>query len=50
MDFQLVNLRLLSHSLNWAIVWVTLALASLAYTIVHNAMNESAVNSSVAPD
>ena len=50
MDFQLVNLRLLSHPLNWIFVWVILALAAMAWTHIHNAANESAVNSSLAPD
>ena len=35
---DLVNWRLLSHPLNWGFVWVVLALAVMAYTLLHNAV------------
>jgi len=50
MDFELLNLRLMSHPMNWAFVWVTLALAALAYTAIHNAVASNAAAGSIAPD
>jgi hypothetical protein len=32
---NIVNLRLLSHPANWLIVWATLALAGVAWTMLH---------------
>lgn len=34
---ELVNWRLLAHPLNWGLVWVTLALAVMAYTLIFHA-------------
>lgn len=36
--FQVVNVRLLSHPFNWVIVWITLALAAIAYGVIHDAV------------
>lgn len=32
---NIINLRLLSHPLNWIIVWTVLAFAGFAYTLIH---------------
>ena len=53
MDFELINWKLLSHPVNWGIVWTVLLLVMLAYTQVHNnliAQAKSAANQSVIPD
>ena len=44
---SVVNLRLLSHPINWVFVWVTLALACMAWTAVHNAWQ---AQTSISPD
>jgi hypothetical protein len=49
MDFSLVNTRLLSHPVNWGIVWVTLLLASYAWALIHHKIMAPAPDS-VAPD
>lgn len=33
---QLVNLRLMSHPINWVFVWIVLALASMAWKQIHD--------------
>jgi hypothetical protein len=46
-----VNLRLLSHPINWLFVWAVLALGLIAYKVVHDAiMSASAAATSIAPD
>lgn len=47
--FQIINLRLLSHPFNWAFVWITLALAALAYNVIFDHYMQTA-NNSIAPD
>lgn len=36
MDF--VNLRLLSHPVNWVVVWIVLALALIGYGAIHDGL------------
>ena len=50
MDFEIVNLRLLAHPLNWAIVWVTLLLALLAYTHLVEGVSQRQANLAITPD
>jgi hypothetical protein len=33
MEFDIINLKLLSHPVNWGIVWVTLLIAAFGYTL-----------------
>lgn len=35
-DFAIVNVRLLSHPVNWLFVWVTLALTAMGYQVIHD--------------
>ena len=50
MDFEIVNFRLLTHPVNWLIVWLTLLLASLAYTAVHDGVAQKAADAAIIPD
>lgn len=47
MALEVVNTRLLSHPVNWVILWITLALAAMAYHAVHRSM---VPQESIAPD
>jgi hypothetical protein len=47
---EFVNLKLLSHPVNWAFVLVTLLLASIAYKVIHDAVTSSDGSPSIAPD
>lgn len=46
---DLINLRLMSHPVNWLIVWVTLALACLGAHLIVKGLQDPA-SSSIAPD
>ena len=48
MDF--INVRLLSHPVNWAFVWATLLLVAIAYKTAHDAWCQNNANNSIAPD
>lgn len=45
---DVINTRLLSHPANWLIVWVVLAIASMAYKVVHDHLTGG--NASISPD
>jgi len=47
---DLVNLRLLSHPFNWIFVWITLALAMMAYGMIHDHIVKSSPDASISPD
>jgi hypothetical protein len=49
-DFQLINLRLMSHPLNWLFVWVVLAIVTMAYTHIHDHIVATSADASIAPD
>lgn len=49
MDFELLNLKLLGHPLNWVFVWIILALAGMAFHLVHDAIMHPA-DASISPD
>lgn len=50
MNFELLNVKLLSHPVNWGIVWVTLIIAGFGYSLLHDAIMGNAANNSIAPD
>lgn len=35
---DVVNLRLLSHPVNWVVVWIVLALALIGYGAIHDGL------------
>lgn len=35
---EIVNVKLLSHPVNWVIVWVVLMFGGLAYSLLHKAI------------
>jgi hypothetical protein len=39
-----VNVKLLSHPVNWLIVWVVLLFGGIAYTMVHRKANPMPVS------
>lgn len=48
--FELVNLRLMAHPLNWLFVWAVLALAILAFHFIATAVKPSENSNSISPD
>lgn len=36
---QVINLRMLSHPVNWLIVWTVLGFAGFAYALIHERAN-----------
>jgi hypothetical protein len=46
---ELLNLRLMSHPINWLLVWVILALVSLAYTLIWNGVQDQGQGSVAEP-
>jgi hypothetical protein len=44
---QLINWKVLSHPVNFGIVWVVLLLAATAYTFVHDGIRD---NPPIIPD
>ena len=52
-DFDIINTKLLSHPVNWGIVWATLLIVMFGYTVVHNRMIQQAqlaADQSIIPD
>ncbi len=49
-EFNIINGKLLTHPVNWLIVWSVLLLAATAYAIVHDGMKNAAANHSIIPD
>ena len=47
---NLVNLKFLSHPINWLVVWVVLALAMIAYGVLHDGIIANSADASIAPD
>lgn len=45
---EFINLKLMAHPLNWAIVWATLLIAATAYTYMHDGVMDATNN--VIPD
>jgi hypothetical protein len=38
---QFINLRLMAHPVNWAIVWIVLLFGGLAWAVVHDKIQEA---------
>jgi len=49
-DFSPINWKLISHPVNWGIVWVTLLLAGTAYALLHDYVMSNSASSSIIPD
>ena len=44
---HLINLKMMTHPMNWFIVWVVLLIASFAFKEIHNGVTS---NNSAIPD
>lgn len=48
---EIINWRLLSHPVNWGIVWVFLLLAATAYAFIHDGVRDSVnANGNIIPN
>jgi cell division protein FtsW (lipid II flippase) len=41
---RIVNLRLLSHPVNWLVVWTVLILAGMGFMLIHEAATDTGVS------
>jgi len=48
MEFNLINWKLISHPVNWGIVWVTLLLVCTGYALLHDYVMSN--SQSIIPD
>jgi len=45
---EFINLKLMSHPINWLIVWVTVLIATTTYTYIHDGISNA--GQTIIPD